>query len=291
MDYVLHISIVCLVYVTVAVSLDLVAGHTGLISLAHASFFGIGAYASALLAIHVSTSLPLGVLVAAILGVVASLCISLPSLRLHGDYFVIATFACQMILFSVLNNWVEFTGGPMGLSGIPAPTIGGVVLATRSMYLTTSAVLAVLAIIVSVRLTRGPFGRVLHAIREDEIFARSLGKPSVRVKMAIVAVGALLAAVAGAVYAHYIAFIDPTSFTVMESVLVLSMVILGGAGSLWGPVVGAVVLVTLPEGLRFVGLPSGAAANIRQIIYGTGLVAIMAFRPQGLFGKYAFGKA
>jgi len=130
----------------------------------------------------------------------------------------------------------------------------------------------------------------MHALREDEVFAQSLGKNTVRFKVVTFALSTALAASAGSLYAHYITYIDPTSFTVMESILIISMVIIGGAGSLWGPLVGAVVLVTLPEALRFVGLPSAVAANLRQIIYGSLLVVMMMFRPRGLVGKYGFNK-
>ena len=290
MDYLSHILVFIFIYASLAMSLDLVAGHTGLVSLAHAAFFGIGAYASSLLAMHAVVPFPADLVVAALLGVLASLCVSLPSLRLHGDYFVIATFAFQMIVFSTLNNWVEFTGGPMGLAGIPRPTVSGLVLNSHGYFVLLSAAFAVLSLIIATRLTSGPFGRVLHAIREDEVFAAALGKSPVQFKIVAVAVGAMIAAVAGGLYARYMAFIDPTSFTVTESILVLSMVIVGGAGRSGGVILGAVLLVLLPEALRFVGLPSGTAANIRQIIYGATLVALMAFRPQGILGKYAFGK-
>ena len=131
---------------------------------------------------------------------------------------------------------------------------------------------------------------MLHAIREDEVFAKAHGKNTLYFKVTAFAVSAALAAMAGSLYAHYITYIDPTSFTVMESILIISMVIIGGAGSTWGPLVGAFVLVTLPEALRFIGLPSAVAANLRQIIYGSLLVIMMMFRPRGLVGKYGFSK-
>ncbi|MEK7676048.1 MAG: branched-chain amino acid ABC transporter permease [Verrucomicrobiota bacterium] len=140
------------------------------------------------------------------------------------------------------------------------------------------------------RITSSPFGRVLHAIREDDVFAKAHGKNTLYFKVTAFAGSAALAAMAGSLYAHYITYIDPTSFTVMESILIISMVIIGGAGSLWGPLVGAIVLMTLPEALRFIGLPSAVAANLRQIIYGSLLVITMMFRPRGLVGKYGFSK-
>ena len=141
---------------------------------------------------------------------------------------------------------------------------------------------------ISQRIVQSPFGRVLKAIREDEVFAQAAGKSVAAYKVLVFMIGAGMAAVAGVMYAHYISFIDPTSFTVMESIFIISIVIIGGAGSLWGPVVGAVVLVTLPELLRFLGLPSSIAANTRQIIYGGLLVAFMMWRPRGFLGEYAF---
>jgi branched-chain amino acid transport system permease protein len=129
---------------------------------------------------------------------------------------------------------------------------------------------------------------VLKAIREDEVFAQAAGKNVAAYKVLIFVIGAGMAAIAGVMYAYYISFIDPTSFTVMESIFILSIVIIGGAGSLWGPVIGAVVLVLLPELLRFIGLPISVAANVRQILYGGLLVAFMMWRPHGFLGKYAF---
>jgi len=210
--------------------------------------------------------------------------------RLHDDYFVIATFGFQIILFNIFNNWMELTRGPLGIPGIPQPVIFGWHVATHLEFLILASIFAAFAYFVVWRITSSPFGRVLHAIREDEVFASAHGKNTLYFKVTAFGVSAALAAMAGSLYAHYITYIDPTSFTVMESILIISMVIIGGAGSTWGPLVGAVVLVMLPEALRFVGLPSAVAANLRQIIYGGLLVIMMMFRPRGLVGKYGFNK-
>lgn len=290
MDYLLHILVVIGIYSVLAVSLDLVAGRTGLLSLAHAAFYGIGAYTSALLAVH--WGWPFLLTVPAAMGVAAgvSFMVSLSSLRLYGDYFVIATFGFQMILFSVFNNWMDLTRGPLGIPGIPQPVIFGWDVNSNFEFVVLTAAFATPAYLVIALITRSPSGRVLHAIREDEVFAKACGKDTLRFKVTAFAVSSALAAMAGALYAHYITYIDPTSFTVMESILILSMVIIGGAGSMWGPLVGAIVLVSLPEALRFVGLPTVAAANLRQIIYGLLLVIMMMTRPQGLVGRQALGR-
>ncbi len=295
MEYLLHILILVCMFTALAASLDLLAGHGGFLSLAHAAFYGLGAYTSALIAssqwaVGSGQSFVIGVVAGMAVAAAVSFVVSLPSLRLHDDYFVIATFGFQMILFSIFNNWMDLTRGPLGIPGIPQPVIFGWKVDSHLEFLLLSALFASFAYFVVYLLTSSPFGRVLHAIREDEVFAQSLGKNTLRFKVTAFAVSAALAAMAGSLYAHYITYIDPTSFTVMESILVISMVIIGGAGSLWGPLVGAVVLVTLPEALRFVGLPSSVAANLRQIIYGALLVVMMMARPKGLVGKYGFGR-
>jgi len=290
MEYILHILVLVAIYTVLSVSLDLLAGHTGLLSLSHAALFGLGAYSSALLTTRFGTSVFVGFLVAMVVAVLISFCISLPSLRLQDDYFVIATFGFQMILFSIFNNWIAVTHGPMGITNIPQPSIFGWTISSRVGLLVVALLLAIFAYVVVILITSSPFGRVLRAIREDEIFARALGKRTYRFKVTVFAVSATLSAWAGCLYAHYVTYIDPASFTVMESILVVSMVIVGGAGSRWGPFIGASVLVLLPETLRIVGLPSTFAANFRQVIYGTLLVVMMMFRPRGIVGKYDFGQ-
>lgn len=290
MEYLLHILIVACCYTVLAVSLDLIAGHAGLLTLSHAAFYGVGAYTSALLAIHAGApfwvSVPAGMMMAALV----SLAVSLPSMRLHGDYLAIATFGFQMILFNIFNNWSEVTGGSIGIAGIPRARLFGLTIQSHVGYVILAIAFAGFTYVIVRRLTSSPFGRVLRSIREDEPFATSLGKNTLRFKVTAFAISAALAASAGGLYAHYNSYIDPSSFTVTESILVVSMVIVGGAGSLWGPVVGAFVLVSLPEALRFVGLPVSVAANVRQILYGSLLVIMMMFRPRGLVGRYALGQ-
>lgn len=288
MDYVLHLAVMICIYSTLAVSLDVLVGRMGVLSLAHAASYGIGAYTSALLAVHAGwpfvVAVPAGMTVAAVL----SLFVSLPSMRLHGEYFVIATFGFQLILFSIFNNWMDVTRGPLGIVGIPRPAILGREVSTNAEFALIAIVFAFLAFMIVGLLSNSPLGRVLNAIREDELFAKACGKATLCFKVTAFAVSSALAASAGGLYAQYVTFIDPTSFTLMESVLVLSMVIIGGSGSLRGPLLGAIILVSLPEALRFIGLPPAAAANLRQIIYGALVVIMMLVRTQGLVGRYAF---
>jgi len=290
MEYLLHILVLVGIYAALAVSLVLLVGQAGILSIAQAAFYGIGAYASALLTVHTGAPFFAGVLVGMVLAALVSLAVSLPSFRLHDDYLVIASFAFQVIVFSVFNNWAWLTNGPLGIAGIPRPTILSWSIQSRGEFAILAFLLTVFSGFVVSRISASPLGRVLRAIREDEVFAQAMGKNTLRFKVVAFAVSAALAAAAGSLYAQYISYIDPMNFTVMESILVISMVIVGGAGSSWGPLFGAAILVTLPEALRFVGLPGSTAANLRQMLYGTLLVAMMLLRPRGLVGRYAFGR-
>ncbi len=290
MDYLFHILIFFCITLVLTTSLDLLVGETGLLSLGHAAFYGLGAYASALLTVRMGAPFVVGIFVGMAGSALISFVVSLPSLRLHDDYFVIATFAFQMIFFGIFNNWVGLTGGPLGVPGIPPPNIVGWTIRSNIGFVVLGVAFAAFAYSIVRMLASSPFGRVLRGIREDEIFTKSLGKNTLKYKVTAFAVSAALAASAGSLYAHYITYVDPTTFTVMESILVISIVIVGGAGSRWGALVGAAVLVTLPEVLRFIGLPSSVAANLRQIVYGVLLIVMMMFRPRGLVGKYGFGR-
>lgn len=290
MEYLLHILILIGIYVILAASLNLIAGYTGMLSLAHAAFFGIGAYTAALMSLKLGTALLVNLLCAVVLASALGAILSIPSLRIRDEYFVIATFAFQVVAFNVLNNWVSLTRGPMGLPGIPQPALLGVTISSNLGFAILVGSVCALTLWICQRVANAPFGRVLQGIREDEVFSEAVGKNVAGYKVLVFVIGIGMAAAAGVLYAHYISFVDPTGFTVMESIFIISIMIVGGAGSLRGPIVGAAVLVVLPELLRFMGMPNGIAANARQMIYGVGLVACMMWRPQGLFGKYDFQK-
>jgi branched-chain amino acid transport system permease protein len=263
-------------------------GYTGLLSIAHAAFFGIGAYVTGLMALRLGSPFLINLLCASVISGLLGGLVGIPSLRIRDDVFVIATFAFQVIVFSILNNWTSYTGGPMGLPSIPKPAILGWHVSSHYEFLLLVGGLAAVIVRGCSCIVNSPFGRVLMAIREDEVFSKASGKNVAAYKISIFIVGSALAAIAGVLYAYYISFIDPTSFTVMESIFIISVVIIGGAGTLWGPVVGAVILVILPELLRFIGFPGSLLANIRQILYGGLLAVFILWRPHGLMGKYGF---
>jgi len=286
MNYLLHILVIAGIYIILALSLNLIVGYTGLPALGHIAFACVAAYVSALLALRLGITpwlgLPIGAVVAGLLGFI----IGYPSRRLKGDYLALATFGLGLIVYAVAKNWVGLTRGPMGLPGIPRFNLFGWQISQVWAYLILVIVFVLITIFVINRIVKAPIGRVLRAIRDDEIAAQALGKDTQGHKLMVFVIGAFFAGIAGVLYAHYITFIDPSSFTVMESITVLLMVIFGGMASVPGSIVGAVILVMLPEALRFLGLPSSVAAQARQMLYGALLVILMIWRPRGLLGKY-----
>ena len=290
MEYVLHIAIMVSLFVILSQSLVLTSGFSGLISLAHAGFYGIGAYTSAILSVNFGlpflATLPIAMLLSGIIG----LLISTIALRTVDDYFIIITIGVQVVAFSIMNNWMELTNGPLGISGIPAISILGIEIKSKIAFLFLSLILTGIVFTLIRNITKSPFGRILLGLSEDEIFTKSLGKKVYSAKVISFTLGGMFAAVPGVLYAHYISYIDPTSFTVDESIFILSIVIIGGMRNLWGAVIAAAVLIILPEALRFIGMPSSIAANVRQIIYGLALVFMMFKYSKGFISKDYVGQ-
>jgi branched-chain amino acid transport system permease protein len=240
------------------------------------------------LALNFGISPWIGILIGAVLASLLGVIAGYPSLRLKGDYLALATFGLGIIVYSVAKNWISLTRGPLGLPGIPPFSIFGYEISNVWSYLVLVMIFVAITSVVIKNLTHSPFGRILQGIREDEIAVMAMAKDVNTHKLIVFACGAFFAGIAGSLYAHYISFIDPSSFTVMESITVLLMVVFGGMGSLRGSFVGALVLIILPELLRFLGMPSSVAAPLRQMIYGLLLIVLMILRPQGLFGKFKF---
>lgn len=283
MAYLEHLLILAGIYSILAISLNVVIGFTGILNLGHAAFYGIGAYTSALLMLAgfpFWLSLLAGALLAAFFGFL----IGMPCLRLRGDYLAIATLGFGEIIRAVLKNWIAVTRGPLGIPGIPKPFFF-TLINTQAKYLILVACVVLLTIVIISRIVHSPFGRVLRAIREDEVAAQALGKNIATCKLLALIVAAFFAGIAGSLYAHYISFLDPSGFTFIESVLMVSMVVLGGMGNVLGSVLGAVILVFLPEPLRFLHLPSSMVAALRQMLYSLLLILLMLYRPSGLWGE------
>lgn len=296
MNYALHLLVYFNIYVIVALSLNLVVGYCGLLTLAHAGYFAVGAYAYALLSVTAGWGFLPASLAGAVIAGVLSLAVSLPSWRLNGDFFVLASLAVQALIFSALYNWTSadaplgswhnLTNGPFGITGIPRPEIFGWKAATPQTFAVFATAVAAACAFILWRLKRSPWGRLLLAMREDELAARGLGKNTRLAKVQAFAISSALVAIAGALYAAHVRYLDPSSATLDESILMLSMVIVGGLGNFRGPIIGAALLILLPEALRFLHLPDAQAANLRMLTYGLLLVLMMHFRPQGIAGEY-----
>jgi len=283
--YVAHYLVMVGIYTILAVSLNLLMGYAGIFSLAHAAVYGIGAYASALVALKLGLGFWGGLVVAAVAGACAAALVGIPSLRVAGDYYIVASFGLQVVILTVFMNWTDLTNGHAGLAGIPRPRVFGLVIDNPFKYVALAMALAALTYAICHRLTNSAFGRTLRAVREDEIAAQAMGKNVVLIKIVITTISSALGALGGSLYAHYITYINPSSFTLEESIFIASLVILGGTERLAGPVVGAFILLAVPEALKFLAIPDTVAAPMRQILYGTLLILFMFVRPEGILGR------
>jgi len=283
--YIAHYLVMVGIYTILAVSLNLLVGYAGIFSLAHAAVYGIGAYASALVALKLGLGFWGGLIVAAAAGACAAALVAIPSLRVAGDYYIVASFGLQVVILTVFMNWTDLTNGHAGLAGIPRPRFFGIVFDNPFKYVGLSLALAALTYAVCRRLTDSAFGRTLRAVREDEIAAQAMGKNVVLIKIVVTTTSSALGALAGSLYAHYITYINPSSFTLDESIFITSLVILGGTERLAGPVVGAFILLAVPEALKFLAIPDTVAAPARQILYGGLLILFMFVRPEGILGR------
>ena len=275
MEYLLHLAILICIYTILSQSLSLVAGYSGQMSLAHAGFYGIGAYTAALLSVNLGLPPVLNLFAAMLLSGAVAYVVSKVAVRMVDDYFIIITLGIQVVIFSIMNNWQNVTHGPLGIAGIPSFSIFGFEFNDKISFLLLAASLAGFVWFLLSNIMQSPFGRVLRALSEDEIYTQSLGKKVAQAKVVSFVISGMLASIAGVLYAHYISYIDPTSFTVDESIFILSIVIIGGMRNLRNIFLTAAFLVLLPEALRFVGMPSSIAANMRQIIYGVVLVLVV----------------
>jgi branched-chain amino acid transport system permease protein len=269
------------IYVLLVLSLNLVLGYCGLLSLATPAFLGVGAYASALLSMRLGWDSGVTFACAILGGVFTGLVLGAPSLRVSRHSFVIVTLSATLLLQLIANNWEDLTRGVLGLASIPAPHFFGVVLDGKLPWYYFMCALAFAGIGAFAAIVSSRVGRAMVAARDNEPLAAAVGIDVFRLRLFAFAVSGGLAGLAGACYAHYVTFIDPGVFGFSFSESLLIMVILGGSGTLWGPVAGAVVFTILPELLR-------VAPEIRSLLYGSLLFVIVLYMPRGLavwFGR------
>jgi branched-chain amino acid transport system permease protein len=278
--YFLQLIILALIWVTLAQGQNLIQGFTGYVSIAQAGFMGIGAYSSALMSVKLGWPVWATMAAAPLTTALLALLAGYPSLRVKGHYFAIVTLAYNMVIFIVLMTWSSLTGGEAGLSNVPRPpdvALGPVAwtLGDRAGYYYLVLLIAVLATGVCALMLHSRVGRVLLAIRQNEALVEAMGVQAWRYKLMAFVVSASLAGLAGALYAHFIGFLNPDAFGVDHSLNAILAVILGGSGTLAGPVVGSFAVVFLPEYLR-------VAETYRLVMYGLVLVLATIFMPRGL---------
>lgn len=283
--YLVNLATLIAIFGIAATSLNLLIGYAGIFSIAHAVFFGIGAYVAAQVALTFSADFLVAALTAALVAAVLSLCLALPALRVRGEYFVAASLGLQMLATTIFEEAHGFTGGVGGLVGIPPARVLGFDIATPDAFLVLSlACLGATLLVVQV-LMRGSFGRSLMALRDSESAAEAFGKDVRALKTLVVAVGCFFAGIAGALFAFHMAFVNVESFTLGQSVVLMAMVIIGGAGTITGPLVGVIALLSLPAALSFLPfIPSTEIGTVQQFIYGVLMTLLMIFRPSGLVG-------
>lgn len=277
-NYFIDVLTVAGIYVVLALGLNIVVGMAGLLDLGYVAFYAIGAYTYALLSTKLGVSfwvaLPIGGGAAALFGVA----LGVITLRLRGDYIAIVTLGFIQIVNLVLKNWDSVTNGPNGILNIGRPAIGGFVFNRPVHFYYLILAIAVITVFAVNRLNQSRIGRAWIAIREDEIAAQAMGVNTTWMKILAFAQGAVFAGIAGVFFAAKFAFISPESFTFFESVIVLCMVVLGGMGSIPGVILGALILIILPEVLR-------DFSNYRMLVFGAALVLMMIFRPQGIIAN------
>ncbi|MFC1633124.1 branched-chain amino acid ABC transporter permease [Patescibacteria group bacterium] len=283
-SYFIHILILIGIYLIFALSLQLVLGFTGILNFGHIAFFAIGAYVSALLMLN---GLPfmVAILLAGIISAICGFLFSIPINKLKGDYVALATLSFSFVIYAVALNWTSLTRGALGLHNIPKPEIFGFSFSSNISFLILTVLICIISYFVINRVVSSPFGKALEAVRDNELAARVIGKSAFKLKSVALVVSAFFAGIAGSLFAHYITYIDPSSFTIIQLTPILCIVIIGGLASLRGTLIATVILVLLPESLRFIGFSSQIVGPMRQIVYSLLLLLILIYKPKGLYGR------
>ena len=276
-DYYRDVLTLTCIYIVLALGLNITVGQAGLLNLGYVAFYAVGAYTYAIFSTTLGLSFWPGMIVGALSAAAFALLLGLPTLKLRGDYFAIVTLGLGEITRIVLNNWDGLTGGPNGISRIGRPMIGRYVLNTTLDFYYLIFFIALVSVFAMHRLISSRIGRAWIAIREDEFAAEAMGINTFRLKLLAFVLGSAWAGMTGVFFAAKMAFVSPESFTFFESVMILCMVVLGGMGSIPGIILGALLLITLPELFR-------DFQDYRMLAFGTALVLMMIFRPQGLLG-------
>ena len=290
MNYFLHIGTLFLVYLLLAESMNIYLGYTGILALSHIAFYGIGAYSGALISLNFG-SFWLGFILGGVLAGLFGFLLGLTSIKLRADYLGIATLGFAQIMYSIMQNWTDLTRGPLGLPGIPRPSIFGFQLTEKLHYFLFVLVITAILMFFMYHMVKSPFGRILETIRDDEVAAKSLGKNTIAYKLIAFTIGAMIAGFAGSLMAHLVTYIDPMSFHTNELALVLIMTILGGLGLYWGPFLGVFFILFVQEGVTFIDIiPAQYIGATQMLLYSFLFLIAMIYFPQGIMGWIKHGK-
>ncbi len=282
MNYLFNILILICIYIILATSLDIVFSHAGIFSVSHAAFFGTGALVYAILSKIGINNFFLILIIVAVVTSVLALIIAASTLRIKGDYFIIASFGFQMIAFDIFYNWVRFTSGASVIYAIPKPVIFGMIVDSNMKYFFLALFFTFICLFICWRLSYSRFGLILRAIKEDEIAIQASGRNPLFYKIKALVLSGILAAVAGTLYSGHLTIFVPNAYSVDLSIAIIAMIIVGGSGSVLGVTLGSTLLIILPQFISFLKLPITIVGPIQRLIYGILLVVFMRIRPEGL---------
>ena len=296
MNYIIHLAIYFAIYALLALSVNIVTGYCGFLSLSTSTYFALGAYCYALISVRLYPDILIALVCASLLCVLSSFALSITSWKFRGDIFTFVSIALQVITFGLLYNWHSFAGkvgsisnltnGPYGIANLPPPSLGGIALSSPAVLAVAALIVVAVAACLTVRIQASPYGRLLECIRDDEVALRSLGKYTRNAKVTAFAVACIFAGLSGVLYACYARYVDPSLASFEDSLLAVAMVFVGGFGNLRGPLLGAGILLVIPEILRLTPIQGSEAGNVRLLLYGLLLVWMVHFRPQGIWGEY-----
>jgi branched-chain amino acid transport system permease protein len=283
MSYVLSFLLVLQIQMLLAMSLNMVLGYSGMISMSHAAFMGLGAYAAALLAINLEVNILWGFLLAIVLSGIVAAIYGWVTMRLEGDTYILVSFSFQMVALELMMRWSSLTKGVLGLRGIPRPEVFGVALTGLPGYFALVTAISLPVAAFMIYLGRSQFGLAIRGIREGARAMESLGRDTLRMKVVNFAVAGAVAGLAGGMYASFLRFTHPGDYNLGVSILLLTYVLVGGIGNAWGAIAGTAVLVLMPQVLGFIpSIPNSLEGPLQAMLYGVVLMLVIWFKPAGL---------